>query len=558
MSSSRKMESSSVLLLVRWFSVPLAFAVVAPFLNAANTPASQPQSAAGPPQITVSENKTVLPPTTPPKPALGASMPLRLKDAIAVTIQKNQNILIAQQQVAMARGQAQTSAGPFDPLIAAQLQSNRSSSGSASSNTTQTTSSIPGLSRTSGAQAGVRTLLRNGLTIAPQVTYSNEFEIEDGETWTDGSGIAGVTVGIPLLAGLGTNNQFASNERAAAVNVKASQAQLDFITSQQIYNTTSAYWNLLLAQTNVRIALSQEAGARRLIGITEALIQGYVEPAIQLAQAKANLEQYTSQRLSAELGQSVASQQLAVAMGYTPQELLAEPVAVDPFPDVPAEPMLQIEDIRRFMLLAMKLRPDVRAREDVIEANKILLAGYKNAALPTMNLSVGGGVQRGSLSTTYDSTTVSDTQNGLIVGAGLDFQYPFFNNAAEGQVAQQISELDQSRTQLSLTESQISSDVITAAKSVILNRKALDQAIKSAKNAQISVGAQEQLFAMGMASLVEVITTQTSLATAQLSVADNMTNYALALAALRFATGTLNADNFSAPLKDILIQQIKK
>jgi outer membrane protein TolC len=84
-----------------------------------------------------------------------------------------------------------------------------------------------------------------------------------------------------------------------------------------------------------------------------------------------------------------------------------------------------------------------------------------------------------------------------------------------------------------------------------MTRKSLEEAIASAQNERISVKAQEELFSMGMASLVEVITTQNNLATAELSVAANLSNYAIALAALRFATGTLTPEGMATTFHTI-------
>ena len=401
------------------------------------------------------------------------------------------------------------------------------------------------------ADASIQTLLRNGITITPQANYSGQLEDYPGETYGDDSASLGLSLEIPLLQGLGPNNQFAASERAAGFNLKAAKASYDFIVSQQIYNTVSVYWNLLLAQTNVRIALSQEEGARRLVGITEALIQGYVQPAAQLAQAKANLEQYTSQRISAELQQSTASQQLGVAMGFSPGELLAEPLAINSFPKPSASRLFEIADARPLIDLAMKLRPDIQAGIDSMAANKILLAGAKNAALPTVDLILGGGYQVARITQTTQSSTAKDSQGGWFVGGGFNMSYPIFNNAAKGEVVQQESQLRQSQTQVSLTETQVASDVITALKSVIMTRKSLEEAIASAQNERISVKAQEELFSMGMASLVEVITTQNNLATAELSVATNLSNHAIALASLRFATGTLTPEGMATTFQTI-------
>ena len=556
--SSVEMEFSGGSLVARCFSTIAAVLWAISCLSAQTTP-----------ETNFSKTDSDPPAPVPPTPSLGKPLPLGVKDAVALALRHNQNILIAKEQVLMAGGQLQQAGGPFDPLASAQIQGYSTKNKSKNTETYTALSRVLGrnaqylstssnIENTVNANTSIQTMLRNGITITPQANYSGQIEDYPGETYTNDYATLGLSLEIPLLQGLGPNNQFTAAERAAALNLKAVKANYEFVVSQQIYNTTSAYWNLLLAQTNVRIALSQEKGAERLVGITQALIQGYVQPAAQLAQAKANLEQYISQRLSAQLQQSTASQQLGVAMGLTPKELLAEPFAINSFPRPSSSQSFQISDVKPLIDLAIKLRPDIRSSLDTVAANKILLAGAKNASLPTFNVTLGGGYQVARINQVANSSTSNDSQGGAFVGGGINLAFPIFNNAAEGQVVQQKSQLKQSQTQVSLNETQVASQVITAFKSVILTLKSLEEAVASAKNQRLSVKAQEELFSMGMASLVEVITTQTNLATAELSVADNMTNYALALAALRFATGTLNADNFSTPLKDILLQQIKK
>lgn len=496
------------------------------------------------------EENVPLPPAEPPEPPLGESIPLSLREALIITLRQNQNILMAQEQVLMAAGQRQEAAGPFDPRIMASVQGTRSTDDSRRTEDYTFLSRLLGLDITGSssvddaqsdlsARVNVDTMLRSGITFGPFVDYSGEFETVTGETIGDGGITVGGKVIVPLLAGLGPNNEFAADERAMMVEVSAARSELQFAVSQALYNTISAYWSCVLAQTNVRIARSQEAAARKLIGITEALIKGYVQPAIQLAQARANLEQYTSQRVSMELQQSMAAQQLGVAMGFTPEQLVVEILATDPFPAPPDNRRLRVSDIKQLIDVAMLRRADIRAQNQMVVANRILLAGARNAALPTLDLTVAGGFEQNNVTERTSSTSDRQTSQGLAVAAGIQFQYPIFNDAAEGVVTQQLSELEQAKTQASLTESQVTSNVIVAAKSVILSRESLDEALAAAKNEEVSVGAQEELFAMGMSSLVEVITTQTNLATAQMSVASNQSQYATALAQLRFATGTL-------------------
>ncbi|MGE9289928.1 MAG: TolC family protein, partial [Puniceicoccales bacterium] len=59
------------------------------------------------------------------------------------------------------------------------------------------------------------------------------------------------------------------------------------------------------------------------------------------------------------------------------------------------------------------------------------------------------------------------------------------------------------------------------------------------KNQRKSLAAQQEMFTMGMTSLVEVITTQESLSAIEMDLVEAKTGYANAVAQMRYATGTL-------------------
>jgi len=523
-------------------------ALVCSFILACNSftlysqPVSQPAAALS--------DSTDLPPTTPPQPVIGKVLPLRLGDAISLTLERNQSIQLQKSSVMLTRGELQSAIGAFDPIITGQLQGTYSSTDNNESTDYNTVTQLTGGATTTGGflsnvqdalsvQMAVQKTFRNGIVFAPQFTFSDDVNQITGESTDSTNAFLGFSVQIPLGAGLGPDNPSAAAERAMALELAAAVSTLEFTVSQQIYNTVSAYWNCLLNQTNVRIARSNEASARRLVEITEALIRGYVEPAIQLAQAKANLEQYTAQRIAAEQQQSLASQQLAVAMGFTPMELLNEPLIIDSFPTPLADEILTTDKIKVLIELAISLRCDVRSNKQMIAANRVLVSGAENAIRPQVNLILGGGAQQGSNTQTFTGSRTTESQRGLAAAATLSIAWPIFNNTAKGELVQSQAQLQQARVQASLTESQVASDVITSAKSVILMREALAEAMASAQDSLTSVKAQQTLFTMGMTSLTEVITTQTNLANAQLTVATYQSNYANAVLGLRYATGTL-------------------
>jgi len=493
---------------------------------------------------------TDLPPTTPPLPGLGHPLPLSLADAVALTLQKNQNIALQREVVIETRGTLQEATGAFDATVVGQFQGSYNTSDNnedtsyndyslLSGSTSATGGFISNVEDALSLQIAVQKMFRNGISLIPQVTVTDDLTQMTGESTNSTEGFLGFTLEIPLAAGLGYDNLSAATERAYAIEVAAQVSTLEYTIAEQLSNTISAYWGLLLAQTNVRIARSNESAAQRLIEITEALIQGFVEPAIQLAQARANLEQYTAQRIAAEQSQSQASQQLAVALGFLPRELLHEPLAIDPFPIPKASDRLTPDMIDELIELALERRADVRSDRQMIASNRSLVTGAENNALPEVDLLIGGGLQQSTTRENFTGGTFRDTQQGAAIAATISVSWPIENNVAKGALVQSRSQLNQARLEASLLESQVASDVITAAKSVILMREALDEAVAGARDALTSVQAQQTLFTMGMTSLTEVITTQTNLANAQLTVATYQSNYASAVLQLRFATGTL-------------------
>jgi len=494
---------------------------------------------------------TDLPPTTPPLPQIGQPLPLRLADAIALTLEKDPNIKLQEQQVLISRGVLQEAVGAFDPAITGQMQGSYSTTDDDESVDYSTYALATGAAgSTSGGflndvqdalslQFAIQKVFRNGITLAPQITITDDLTQVTGESTDSTEAFVGFTLVIPLAQGLGPNNASYTTELSSAVDVGSEISSLEFTAAQEIYNTGTAYWSTLLAQTNVRISRSNETAAQRLVEITKSLISGYVEPAIQLAQANANLEQYAAQRIAAQQQQSQSSQQLAIAMGFTPSELFSEPLVVDTFPNPHQDDVLTPDRIRGLIEIALARRADVRASRQSIVSSQYLVNGARNNTLPQIDLIVGGGLQQATTRQSTNTNTTRDTQHGVAVSASLSIDWPIYNNVAEGQLVQAKGELNQARISSSQTESQVASDVINAAKSVILMRQALEEAIESAKDAMTSVQAQQTLFQMGMTSLTEVITTQTNLANAQLTVATYASQYANAILQLRFATGTL-------------------
>ena len=517
---------------------------------------------------------TELPPMVPPTPKIGTADPLTLLKAVELTIKKNFTISQSRASVISSRGQLRQAAGPFDPTVSATVNGLYQPYSQNSSVTTNyavpnyyynpaNASSLFSYNQNSlQNQGGLSETFRNGITVeAIEQTYQtalnsggnssgNGIGSSSSQGYNYSSGTVGLIVQIPLLRGLGYNSLNTATERAAKESLKSAECNLGFTMSQQICNTITAYWNCLQAQKSVQIAFANEYGSKQLAIITEALIKGYLQPLSSLVQARANYNSYLSQRIQAEQQQSVTSQQLAQILGLDPRELFNEPLVVGRFSLSDYTYDLQPSDIKKLVDIAMRCRLDIRAAKLALHADEILLKGLKNNALPQLNLSVGGGVNEQKTAdnsgASQNGSSVNSAQNsslyGKQIGAAISGEWPFGNDAAMGAVIKQKGQTDFAKTQVSLLESQAASLVITSAKSVINNKKALTASAAAARQQLESVKAQEKLFSMGMSSIVDVITTQTDYAGAELALISNQANYAIAIGQLRYATGTLICD----------------
>lgn len=483
----------------------------------------------------------------PMPPSIGSEKNITLKDAIALLLNQSPILSVSESAVDLAEGQLQQAIGAFDPVFQSTIQALYAQANENSTFTNPFLSNIqnnPPLLHNSKtlvdnqfkASAGLTKLFRNGLSAGPFLGITSD--TDDNRITETADAFLGVFVNVPLLRNLGEDSQYTTLEKAARIEAEVAKLNLEYAISTQILTLLNEYWDLRSAQDAVKVSQVNEIDGKKLVGLTEALAQGYVVPTIQIDQAKANLEQFTTQKIAARQAQSRTSQTLAVTLGFGPMDLFDEPVAIDDFP-TPEDTTIDNAIVKQLVQVALRRRADLRAAQLTTEAAEILVRGARNATLPQVDFAIGaGGISDGTTDNEigdYDDTN----ELGVGIGASLTIDWPTLNNAAKGLLAQQLATLGQSRAQEMLTQSEVASDVILAAKGLINARNALVEQTEAVKNQRKSLAAQQEMFTMGMTSLVEVITTQTSLSDIEMSLIEAKAGYATAVAQMRHATGTL-------------------
>lgn len=447
---------------------------------------------------------------------------ISLADAIRSALERNPQIRIQASQVAINKGLVQQANGAFDYTISAMLEGTYGKADRQESVT---------------YQAGVAKLLRNGITVGPLAEAEQELSGDVAYTQT----IVGLSLTIPLLQGLGTDVVTAA-ERSALVQLEAEEHELRFVTATQLLAVIQAYWALEAAEEQLAIDVQVENRYRELVSMTEDLVKGAIQPAAQITQARASLEQAVATRIAGEQALTQAAQNLAVLIGLPNDQVAEAPRAAQKLPVRSTAPTFDRTTIQRLIALALERRDDLRAAEKQVESNRILLVAAQNQLLPKLDLQIAGGL--GGLTENEGRTARQlipgeAEVNGLAAQATITFAFPIENNLAKGQVAVQQAAVEQSADSRTLLASQISTGVVDAAKGLARAYSELAKLDEAFSLFEQSVSDQRELFKLGMASIVDVTTTEQSLASAQSQRLAAQLNYANAIVQLRYATGTL-------------------
>jgi len=465
--------------------------------------------------------RTVLPPFHGPRITLG--------DAIRLALERNPTIRVQASEVAISKGYLQQVGGVFDYTVSALLEG---------------TYGKADRQESVSYEVGVSKLLQNGVTVGPLAQAEQELSGNVAYTQT----IAGLSFTIPLLQGLGTDVVTAP-QRSAYASLEAEEYELRFVTATQLLSVIQAYWGLKAAEEQLAIDVQVENRYRELVSMTEDLVKGEIQPAAQITQARASLEQAVASRIAGEQSLTDAAQTLAVLIGLPNDQVARAPRAAQPLPPKQPVPPFSHALLQRLVALALAKRDDLRAAESSVESNRILLVAAQNALLPQLDVQIAGGL--GGLSENGRNARQlipGEAQvNGLAAQASITFSFPIENNNAKGQLAIQQAEVEQSADDRDLTASQISTGVIEAAQGLArayTELVKLDEAFALFKQ---SVDDQRELFKLGMASIVDVTTTEQSLASAQSQRLSAELNFANAIAQLRYATGTLLPEPGESP-----------
>ncbi len=525
-------------------------------------------------------------------------LPLSLNDAIRKTLQNNNDIEVARDDVRYAEQQLLSLKGVYEPIFAitpqiiqnvTPQQSSLGGSGSTGKTKTTTLNLSPSLIKSFEKGGGTYTLsFQNS-----HVNTSNSFSLINPFYSSNLS----LQITQPLLR----NRSIDGNRHAIRVQKKRlEQSDSDFRarTIQVIAQVQAAYWNLVFALRNQQNQLESLNLSRQNMHNIEAQIAAGAKAPLDRAQVQTDIA-------TREANLFVATQTVSQSENALKQLMLHDPTA----PEWSAQltptdsPAFDLSPVNLTASLdeAHKNRPELRRLDLQKDINTVDIQYYKNQTLPQVDIQstvastglagtalglpagttvplISGSptsssnafllsqiqalrTQAGLPLATVPTAIASGATPNLIGGYGQDLRnllgfgtrnitvgvaisFPLHNRTAEANLAGVRIQREQLAASFRSQDQAIEMDVRNAAQSVDTAQKRVVVSRQARESAEQQLAGEQKLYEVGRSTTFLLLQRQNELTSARTSELQAQTDYNKALADLQRATAaTLRVNN---------------
>lgn len=340
--------------------------------------------------------------------------------------------------------------------------------------------------------------------------------------------------------------------RVARANDAASGYDFETQVAATIESVDFAYWRLVEAQEQLRVAqqslgLAQELHQRNKIQVDV----GTLAP-LELVQSEAAIATREEDIIRAEAAVGNAADQLRQLLDLPPGELWSAAIIPTTQPEIERISI----DVDEAISTALASRPEIRTQQSVNERLAIDAAFFRDQLKPTLDLNIGYRLSGLGGTLTRDPETGAPLPSPIPGGYGdaldnirrrdfdgwsasLTFGVPIQNRAAKANHV--IAKLDLERGQVTLDQVklQVTTEVRTAARAVVTAAKQIDAARISVKFQERNLDAEKKRYENGMATSFRINQVQDDLTQARSREVSAVVNYRTSLATYYRVIGKL-------------------
>lgn len=457
---------------------------------------------------------------------------LTLGDAIRTAVSRNVAIQYARRQLDLRVGDILVESAPFDARLGITVTGAQDPGATANAS-----AGAQPASRRLSYQVGLTKQFRFGLAVQPVVSVAR-LDLQKAGVPSAGTAAVGLHAVLPLARdrwGIETR----SGERAARVAHEAESLRTRHEAAAAILDVTTAYWNHLAARRRLGVVTASEQRAQRLVEEIGVLVDAEERPASDLDQARANLATKRITRIAAEQAVVTARWRLGVEIGLPAGEMVGLPAPATDFPE--PRPFDAPPAAAELLQAALATRSDLAAAARDRDATEELLVASRSQARPRFDLTVSVGYEGSAIGNSFEPLVRPLYRNipGVRASIQIDYQQPFANAEARGRELQRRALYEQQRLlELDLAR-RIRSGIAVASEALSSSAVAAGEATRAVELYRTTVDNERQKNQLGVATLFDVILAEDRLTEALLNEVGTELEFALALATLRFESGTL-------------------
>lgn len=472
--------------------------------------------------------------TAPPPPA-GGPIRLTLAEFLRRTLSGNPDIQVAGYGPPQSREDIITAKAIFDPVVFASSTAGRVNRPTQSVLDTGETALTDLIQQTWSFQAGVRDRLPTGGTFA---VYQSSDYLDTNSTLSTPNPQYSTRLSFeftqPLLRSGGVSYNQAP-VRVATLNADISVQDFRKQVTDVIATAISSYWQLVFdieaartSQASLDLAADvlRREKAHVLVGVSSEVDMHRAEAAVSLRQADVvrarNQVRDDVDRLKQLM--NVADIPLAGDADIVPTET----------------PRFYLADVNRAEAIATALahRPELERARKAIAIQSIRVDVADQDRLPQLNATLkyvlnglGKAFHQG---VEQQSFTELNTWS-----AGLDFEMPLGNRAADATHRRRILEYQQAVADLDRLSVQATQEVNSTVRAVLQARQEVEANLQATEAASRQVEGEQRRFDLGQTTSDELLRAQETLATAQRDYLKSLLNFNLGMVSLARAEGVI-------------------
>jgi outer membrane protein len=486
--------------------------------------------------------------------ALAATLPSRrstageglsLAEVVDRTLAASPEIQLAVQESEALRGSLAAAGAPFDLVLQSSGGASRLHTPGAREGATTAAAMQDQLSLALGAQRR----LRNGVLLHHEVglTRTDLFSVPGAAP----SNVASVALSatVPVLRDRG-GVVTAASERAARFDYEASLKGLQHTVALRVLAAVIAYWDYVSAQRRLEVFRSSQERAERTVEQTRVLVQAEERTTADLTQIRGNLAAKRVSRIAAEQAVIQARQQLGLVMGLPAEDVLRLPPPVTLFPGLDGRPARAPE--AALLAEAYARRADLMAAEQDLLSAETRWRASESELRPRLDLVFSTGYNAAEPGRGVGDFFQPLDPRGPRMNRSfsLRYEFPAANSLARGRLLQTSSAYNRQRIFRDDLRRRVSVGVEVAAESLRGGEAGMRDSEEAVRLLESTVEAEQRKFQLGVATLFDVIQAQDGLTAALLGQTQSQRNYAVAIAILRFESGTLLRDERGRPAVD--------